>query len=133
VTGHNFGFDREFVGGKFQGFSRQVILHTAYLEHNSARLHYRNPEFDVAFPLPHPRFSGFLSNRLIWEDTDPHFPTPPNATNNRPASGLNLASAHPTWFLGLKTIISKMDFCPTAGTTPHPATHLLPIFNTLWH
>lgn len=124
-------FDGELVRGQSQSFSRQILGDSFDFKQDSSRSDDRHPEFRCTLSLPLARFCGFLGDRFIGKNPNPHLAATLNVARQGDTRRLNLAAAHPAALQRLQTIFSERDFCPAASHAFAAASLLFAIFDSL--
>ncbi len=107
MTAYEFRLYRQLGRGQFQGFLGQGLGNSLELEHDSARLDDRHPEFGGAFAFAHSGFGWLLGDRLIGEDPNPDLTAALDMTSQRHTGCFDLLIGNPGRFERLQVRIRR--------------------------
>src|SRR5208283_316190 len=109
--------NRQLRGGECKSFPSCYFLDAVHFVQYFARLDLGDVVFGVALAIAHAHFRGFLRNRLVRENTDPHPAAPLNMSGQRPARRLNLTRRQPPATGSFQPIFTETHLTPLGRNT----------------
>src|SRR5438045_982335 len=131
--GNKLGLDGQLVRGEPHCLDGIGVAHTFHLEQNLSRTNHGDPMIGSTLAFTHTGFSRFLGNRLVWEETQPHFTATLYETSHGDAAGFNLTVSDVATLHRLQPEISEGEFGAAPGLPGHAPALLLAVLNFFWH
>src|SRR5438270_13307343 len=110
------------MAGQADSFFGNLFANTANFKDNTAGFYNCYPVVNGTLTTTHTGFGWLGSNRLVREDTYPHFTTALHKAGESDTSSFDLTSLHPTRFQSLQAKITKREGIPSHCLAFHAPT-----------
>src|SRR5579863_972106 len=124
------GRDGQFMAGQADGFFGDLFGDATNFKDNAPRLDNGYPVVHGSLTATHAGLGGFGANRLIGEDTDPHFATALHEACECDTCSLDLPGLHPARFHCLQPKLAKGEGVAPLGSSFHTTAMLSAVLCT---